>query len=296
MSTKCGGCRKVLKGDSVECSICEQWFDLKCADVDTATFNFLNSASGKKGSIHWNCDSCEASSKKLMDMISKTNIKVDQLTQVVETLDTKVGEKFEELDTKVEEKFEELSQGLGGVMSSFQKQLDKAVDFINEKLEAVSNQNSKPQNGTSESGNSVEATYASKVSDTLVTHVASELKQREKRLLNVVFSGDVSRPKVDRFIEVSKLSPPTEVVEITTQQGKKLYIVTMNQESTKWSLIGKGQTISQSTEGLQDMFVNPDLTKTERNTQYLLRQEVKRRRNLGEQVKISKGKIVQIKT
>ena len=62
----------------------------------------------------------------------------------------------------------------------------------------------------------------------------------------------------------------------------------------KWSLISKARTISQTKDGLQNIYVNPDLTKTERNNQYMLRQEVRARRQHGEKVKISKGKVIQI--
>ena len=290
---KCGGCRKALRGDSVQCSICEIWFDLKCADIDSETFKFLNSSSVKKSSIHWNCDSCEASAKKLMDMITVTNNKVDQLTKVVELL-----------DTKVEQRFENLGQGLNSAVESFQTKLEEAVNSLNEKLETVASSpkvssliNRDKCTGSEQHGQNSDASgvksYADIASSAMITQVATELKEREKRALNVVCAGEITEDKINSFVEAAGAEKPSNVLKIQTPK-KALYIVTMASERDKWSLIGKARTISQTKEGLENIFVNPDLTKSERNVQYELRKEVRDRRKLGENVKISKGKVVQV--
>ena len=113
------------------------------------------------------------------------------------------------------------------------------------------------------------------------------------RALSVVFAGEVTREKMDHFIQATGAEAPNKVAEIKTQLKNMLYIVSMKTEREKWSLISKALTISQTKYGLQNIYVNPDLTKTERNNQYLLRQEVRARRQHGE-VKISKGKVFQI--
>ena len=94
-------------------------------------------------------------------------------------------------------------------------------------------------------------------------------------------------------MEAAGAEKPSNVLKIQTPK-KALYIVTMASERDKWSLIGKARTISQTKEGLENIFGNPDLTKSECNVQYELRKEVRDRRKLGENVKISKGKVVQV--
>ena len=42
----CGGCKKSIKGGSVRCDLCDQWFDFKCSGTDQATLDFLGSSSG----------------------------------------------------------------------------------------------------------------------------------------------------------------------------------------------------------------------------------------------------------
>ena len=125
-----------------------------------------------------------------------------------------------------------------------------------------------------------------------ISEVVEEIREREKRALNVVFSGEVTKEKVDRFVEVQGGESPSKVLEVETKSKKKLYIVTLKSERQKWALIGKAKQITQSTEGLKDIYVNPDLTKSEREIQFNLREEVRRRRLQGESVKIKRGKIV----
>ena len=48
----------------------------------------------------------------------------------------------------------------------------------------------------------------------------------------------------------------------------------MKSEIEKWTLIGKPCTVSQSKEGLEGVYVNPDSPKTVQDAQYLLRQRL----------------------
>ena len=47
-----------------------------------------------------------------------------------------------------------------------------------------------------------------------------------------------------------------------------------------------------SSDTLTHIYVNPDLTKSERDQQYLLRQEKRERNSRGEEVVIRKGRVV----
>lgn len=129
----------------------------------------------------------------------------------------------------------------------------------------------------------------------IISEITNEIKERERRALNVVFAGEmVTKEKVEKFVGQAGVDS-TGIKKIETEGKKCLFIVTLNTEPQKWSLIKKARQISRSVEGLENIFVNPDLTKTERDIQYQLRQELRRRRALGETVKISKGRVVEMK-
>lgn len=275
-TTKCGGCQKTLKGDAVACSVCDLWYDLKCADVDASTFSFLNSPSGKKGSIHWNCASCESSSKKLMDMIAKTNNKVDQLTLVVAGL-----------DTKVEGKLENLNKGLKDVVVSFHEQLDKAVAFLNEKLETVAR--SPSHTGSESRPNDLDG--ASTIAPNVVSALTNELRERDKRARNAVFTGNATETTIKLIAQKAEVEAPLEIVTVG-KPGKKFFIVTFKSESQKWRTVSRARGICMASDELKGIYVNPDLTKTERDHQYQLRKEVRERRARGENVMIKKGAVV----
>ena len=99
----------------------------------------------------------------------------------------------------------------------------------------------------------------------------------------------LTRKKWNVFWKAAGTQKPSKLFEIKTQQ-KTLFIVTMDSKKDKWLLISKARVVSQSSKvDLNNIFVNPDLTKTERDLQYQLRQEVRRRREQGENVKIRKG-------
>lgn len=215
----------------------------------------------------------------------------------IDDLKARVGE----MEAKVDGKFQGLDIGLEEVATSLKQNIEQAVETLNQKIESIGPVLQSPStvdgghHPSTAAGLQVNKSTTSNFSATVVSQVANELREREKRVLNVVFSGEVDKEKVDRFLEASNTEKPSKVLEIKTQQSEKtLYIVTMVSERDKWALIAKGKSISQSKSGLDNIFVNPDLTKTERDVQYELRQEVRNRRQKGENVKISKGRVVVI--
>ena len=246
----CGGCRKPIKGSSIQCNVCRLWFDLRCSGADQHTIDFLNSPSGQKGSVHWYCGPCESGSKELQEMVVA-------LTRRVSHIETKVDD------------------------------LKKSVDTISSKIDGLSTADV----STNNSGSATNAT--SKPTAGMVVEIATEIKEREKKLLDVVFVGNVAKEKVSKFLNYAECED-TSIKEIKTKADKPLFIVTLKTVEQKWLLVKKARGISQSKDGMENIYVNPDLTKTEREVQYQLRQEAKRRRSLGESVKMSRGKIVKL--
>lgn len=283
----CGGCKKPLKPDSVQCNVCTLWYDMKCSGCDSDTATFLRSAAGKSSSVHWHCTSCDSSTRALHDMISTINTRVNNVESKIDDL----KEGFESM----EEKVGRIDHGLGEVATSLRNDIRQVAETLNVKIDSlVASSKHKDRLSSDEtvSNAGIQENNTKTAAAGIISQVANELREREKRVLNVVFNGNVDKVKVDRFLQAAGTEKPSKVLEIQTQQKKTLYIVTMSSEKDKWSLIAKARTISQSKEGLDNIFVNPDLTKTERDVQYQLRQEVRSRREQGESVKISKGKVV----
>ena len=258
----CGTCKKAIDDDSqssIECESCIHWYHINCVDVPEEVIDHL-----KVPGLHWLCPKCESQNQKT----SSLERKIEELTELV--------------SRDIEPKFNMLERSYAEAVKQIESNSEKLTSKIGESLKkdypqlAPSNENI-PKNTAA-----------------VVSELAGEMKEREKRLLNVVFSGADTKERVGSFVAKSGLKEPTKISEISTPNKRKLFIVTMQEEIEKWTLIGKARKISSANDEFQGVYVNPDLTKTERDVQFKLREEVRRRRALGENVKISKGRVVTI--
>ena len=218
---------------------------------------FLNTVAGQQSSIAWFCRSCEAGTKRIQMMITAIDGRICELEILTEAV--------ESLTSK-----------------------------INSLAVARSTSDTSYQDNGQPLSNAQTNIFSSKT--IMVSEVTNELKEREKRALNVVFNGAKDKEHVLQFLRAADWETPAKILEITTQSKKTLFIVTMNSEKDKWTLIGKARKLSSFIENLKNMFINPDLTKSEREIQFKLREEVRRKRGLGELVKISRGRVIEVKS
>lgn len=121
--------------------------------------------------------------------------------------------------------------------------------------------------------------------------VTNELREREKRAANAVFVGNVSETQIKTIADKAGIEQPLKIVKVGKPENF-FYIATFKSENEKWHLVAKARAICMSNEGLKGIFVNPDLTKAERDHQYLLRKELRERKLNGEDVIIKKGAVV----
>ena len=230
----CGGCKRALKSDSLQCNICELWFDIKCSGADQATVNFLNSPSGKSSNVLWLCcSSCKCSSQKL--------------AREIEVLQNKV---------------ENIEERVASLTEAVQKSLTQTKNI--------------------------------NTGDNNLSAIVNEIRERESRSRNVIFTGDTSEEKIDAFLTKVSIVPVN--VKKIGKNEKKTFLVSLPSESDKWKIIGKAKEICTSVSNFEGMYVNPDLTtRIEREEQFRLRKECRDRRELGENVKIKRGKVVVVK-
>lgn len=171
--------------------------------------------------------------------------------------------------------------------------IDVRMTIVEEKLDAISTKldelvKSWPESTLSAPVGKVAETA---IEPKVVTALTNELREREKRATNVVFTGEATEEKIKSVVEKAGIDPPLKIITVG-KPDKKLYIVSLKTEGDKWKLISKARSICMANEGLNGVYVNPDLTKSERDLQYQLRQELKRRRALGENVVIKRGVVV----
>ena len=135
-------------------------------------------------------------------------------------------------------------------------------------------------------------------------------KDEDKRKRNVVVTNfaesQASQPSerleedVEAFTKLVKQSLRLNVkVERAFRAGKKIedkprpLIITLESEAVKWDVLKQGKVLREAEdEQLRKVYINPDLSKEERERQWKVREEYRARKAKGENVKIVKGKCV----
>ena len=136
--------------------------------------------------------------------------------------------------------------------------------------------------------------------------VVDEYVDRQRRKTNIIVNNmpehdgdtdDASQKDwmmIDRMFQ--RLHLKIEVKKVSRigrrQEGKsRLLLVTLGSEELKWEALRVAKNLRQFDE-YHGVYINPDLTKSEREQNRKLRDEVKGRRENGEDVVIYKGKII----
>ena len=139
------------------------------------------------------------------------------------------------------------------------------------------------------------------------TEVVEEYVDRQNRKANVVISN-IPEPDmasfddrrqhdwetVDKMFQALHLK--IEVKKVSRigrkQEGQtRLLLVTLGSEDLKWEVLRVAKHLREFEEFF-GVYVNPDLTKSEREINKKLREEAKERREKGEDVVVYKGKVV----
>ncbi len=112
---------------------------------------------------------------------------------------------------------------------------------------------------------------------TLLTQVRSEKKAQEKKVTNVIISG--TKPEEDDKMVVKRLADVLEIdidsgyttrrVGEKKEDGQQLLLVDCKTEACQQLFLVASRKLKE-TEEYKEIYVNPDLSKEERNAQYIL--------------------------
>ena len=138
-----------------------------------------------------------------------------------------------------------------------------------------------------------------------ISNALRENKEKEAKKFNLVFSGipenkDIAETinNVHRALSVKTAVPPKlkRIGLAGTKPRPVLAIYDINDEESRRLLLNFAKKLRQlrSEDPLSSVYINPDLTKTERETSWKMRQKCKRRNENGERVRIRRGQITPI--
>lgn len=128
-----------------------------------------------------------------------------------------------------------------------------------------------------------------------LSQLVKEIDERNHRKCNVVVFGlKKGQESVVNEI-INQVDQSIELAEDPIWLGpndapNRPLLVKMSSEKDKWKIISKSRAVTK--EKYKGIYLNPDLTKSEREEQFLLRKELRERRDNGEQIIIKKGVIV----
>ena len=175
--------------------------------------NFLKSEEGQEASIHWYCRACEQGSQKLFEQM----VVVDRRLTAVENQLCEIKGSMKSLSQSQQDSSSAVIEKI--------EEIENAVASVNERLDGL--EGSKMNSGGRGDEQDLNRVGRGTRSNELISEVANELRERERRALNVVFAGEVTREKVDLFVQAVGVEAPNNVVEIKTQQKNMLYIVSI---------------------------------------------------------------------
>jgi hypothetical protein len=66
----CIRCKKNVGRNSVKCRTCQLWIHAECGNISKELFSFLANPAKYGANVSWNCDSCQASAKRLEDRMN----------------------------------------------------------------------------------------------------------------------------------------------------------------------------------------------------------------------------------
>ena len=281
----CG--KQVLDDDmgGIECDVCLAWYHPVWQGAKDEAYDAV-----RKNELFWICVQC----KKF----------VSEFRNVVHGKGTTAGQIDAACLGRMERKLDDLSKA---VSEQNVKVKEAAADANKAKklyADALKDGEAKSEQTKNISRESIQTCFEK---------FQNEKDEKEKRKCNIVISNmtesQASTGEERKVHDIKKLTNIIKEelkihvrIENAFRAGKRqenkprLLIATLPSEACKWDVLKAAKMLrdSENTE-VKGMYINKDLTVLEREQNKKLRDEVKRRKSEGENVKIIKGKCVVVK-
>ena len=313
--------RIVLKSgqESIECQLCLRWYHARCAGLNEDAHRAIETHS-----LVWMCKQCQDLIPELREIQAE---KQNPCEKQLERLSIEMAEIRNEVVRNVERLERTVKDGHDEIRNACFTSVSKAV--ADEVKVGVTNA-IKPGLGKIEEAiaHHSRKTYAETLKNEVVEkldrlsqqqqntcheHVANkadvveEYVDRQQRKANLIISN-VPEPSnasneenrqqdwmmVDEMLR--RLHLRVDVIKVSRigrkNAGKtRLILVTLSSEDMKWEVLREAKNLRDFDE-YHGVYINPDLTKTEREQNKKLRDEVREKREKGEDVVIYKGRII----
>ena len=282
--------------DGVLCEKCSHWFHIGCQGIPKPAYEALK----KYKVLSWFCNECRGVVRKDDSRLVSLESKVDQLDKAVKEQLGKMVHCLREQERAVDGQTKLIERSIRENVAQKSTYADMVKGSCSEVVNQVSAKLSNLPQLTAERTTTKDVQNISRVFDdfldkdrrknNLVVHnlpeaEAASLAERSKQdisqfqeIVKDVFRLQV---KASKSFRVGKAVP----------DGHRLLIVTLEGSDMKHDILQLAPQLRNSQ--WENIYITPDLTKSERELARKLRQELRSRRSAGEEnIFIKKGKIV----
>jgi hypothetical protein len=255
----CAVCKKMVDEEGINCNRCSAWSHSHCSELPPTVFDFLVNTHVE--AIKWFCPTCEKDSgrKDPNDKLAEQLAKLETLTAVVLTLQQQNVSILEML--KSERSIEE----------KVKVQVTEVLDSQKEKEGRVNN------------------IVVFNISESLGTGQEAENTHDKKEICNILAAV---RPDLDPLtVEVEKVTRLGRRKDPKSNPRPRPIKVVFKDHDVRNSILRKAWRLKDH-EQLKKVGISADKTLTERNAEKAVRQEFLRRREMGEEVVMYKGRVM----
>ena len=275
-------CNKPVENDEnggIECEICLAWFHPSCQNLQDEAYKAT-----QQNGLFWICMGCKALVPKFREIANDMSPKPADLACL----------------SRIEEKIDLIRKEIGD-HNNLVKDTVTDVESV-KKLYSDVLKNKNGDDKVEDPRKSLESMQE------CLENIQREKTEQEKRRRNLAVSNlpeseaasgeDRKKDDVELLSSIIKEELKLIVkIEHAFRVGKKtderarILIVTLETEDCKWEILKAAKKLRESeNEMAKNVFINKDLTRLEREKNKKLREEVKARRERGENVKIIRGR------
>lgn len=285
----------------VSCDMCERWFHASCQGIPKPAYDALT----KYQVLAWLCPGCKATLKGIdAKNLSSLEAKVDQLSTSLDAHMRRIGQSLKEQEQAVVEQTQLLERSIRDSHTQKASYAEMVKGTCSDMVAKVSAKVS-----------AIPQTLASQASSKdmqSLSQVFDEFIEKDRRKFNLVIhnlpesEGSTFAERMERdaklFQEVIRDVFRLNVsVSKVFRVGKgmqtrpRLLIVTLHSSDVKGDILRLAPQL-RSSDHWGNIYITPDLTKSEREALRKVREELATRRAAGEQnLVIRKGKVVQLR-
>jgi len=250
----CGNCKKKVRSDQngISCDACEQWFHCGCAKVSIDEYKMIQKMGNR---ITWNCGRCGTSVKEQNEKLKEENRK---LIEILKNFEKNIEARLEEFKSEIKNNISNVvKEEIIGEMKEEEEKKKRQKNLVVYKLK-------ESQKATKE-------------------HREEEDKNVCLDLMkNTLKVEDCEIEKVIRLGKIDENNRHDRPLLIVMQEKNKKYEVLTNASNLRYC----------QNEEHRKIYITPDMTIKQREENRKLREELKRRRDNGENWYIKNGKLV----